>query len=75
MMLASSVTFSKFSDIVASGSLANAWQSSPSWGVYVSAALFLASAIINLFVSFEKVNLPEDEVKEEAEEEKEEVNA
>ncbi len=77
MMLASSVTFSKFSDIVASGSLANAWQSSPSWGVYVSAALFLASAIINLFVSLEKVNLPEDEVKEEAEEEKEkeEINA
>lgn len=73
MMLASSITFGKFSDIVAGGSLANAWQSSPSWGVYVSAALFLASAIINLCVSLQKVELPEDEVKEEATEEKEET--
>ena len=76
MMLASSFTFGKFSDIVASGSLASAWQSSPSWGVYVPAALFLASAIINLCVSLEKVELPEDEVKEETEEKEEEtVNA
>lgn len=63
MMLASSITFDKFSDLVASGSFAAHWQSSPSWGVYVSAALFLASAIINLCVSLQKVELPANEVK------------
>lgn len=76
MMLASSFTFGKFSELVAGGSLASAWQSSPSWGVYVSAALFLASAIINLCVSLQKVELPADEEEKEetAETEKEEVN-
>ena len=47
-------------------------------GVYVSAALFLASAIINLCVSLQKVELPADEEKADpATEEKEEetVNA
>ena len=73
MMFASSFTFDRFSDIVAGGSLASAWQSGPSWGVYVSAALFLASAIINLLVSLEPVNLSEDEEEETAEEEKEEA--
>ncbi len=74
MMLASSFTFGKFSEIVAGGSLASVWQSSPSWGVYVSAALFLASAIINLCVSLQKVELPadEDEKTDEAEEKSEE---
>ncbi|MBP3696392.1 MAG: hypothetical protein J6J45_02520 [Clostridia bacterium] len=78
MMLASSFTFNKFSQLVADGSFAAHWQSSPSWGVYVSAALFLASAIINLCVSLQKVELPADEEKAEpATEEKEEetVNA
>ncbi|MBO5859783.1 MAG: hypothetical protein J6R20_08440 [Clostridia bacterium] len=76
MMLASSFTFGKFSELVAEGSLASAWQSSPSWGVYVSAALFLASAIINLCVSLQKVELPviEEEKTEETEETKEEAN-
>ncbi len=76
MMLASSFTFGKFSELVAEGSLASAWQSSPSWGVYVSAALFLASAIINLCVSLQKVELPviEEEKAEETEETKEEAN-
>ena len=76
MMLASSFTFGKFSDIVASGSLSSAWQSNPSWGVYISVALFLASAIVNLLVSLEKVELPEDEKKPEetaAEESEEET--
>lgn len=74
MMLASSFTFNRFSDLVADGSFAAHWQSSPSWGVYVSAALFLVSAIVNLLVSLEKVELPADEEKEEAVEE-ETVNA
>ena len=76
MMLASSFTFGKFSELVAEGSLASAWQSSPSWGVYVSAALFLAAAIINLCVSLQKVELPviEEEKTEETEETKEEAN-
>ena len=72
MMLASSFTFAKFSDLVADGSLAAAWQSGPSWGVYVSAALFLASAIINLCVSLQKVELPAAEEKSDAEAESEE---
>lgn len=65
MMLASSFTFDKFSDIVAAGTFSAHWESSPSWGVYISAALFLASAIINLCVSLQKVELPEDEEKAE----------
>lgn len=68
MMLASSFTFGRFSDMVAAGSLSSAWQSGPSWGVYVSAALFLASAIINLCVSMQKVELPADEEKAESDE-------
>lgn len=75
MMLASSFTFGKFSELVAGGSLAAAWQSSPSWGVYVSAGLFLASAIINLCVSLQKVELPEDEKTEESNEESEKEEA
>ena len=72
MMLASSFTFAKFSDLVADGSLAAAWQSGPSWGVYVSAALFLASAIINLCVSLQKVELPTADEKSDTEAESEE---
>lgn len=58
MMYASSVTFDKFSELVAGGSFAAHWQSAPKWGVYVSAALFLVSAIVNLCVALQKVNLP-----------------
>lgn len=47
----------------------------PSWGVYVSAGLFLASAIINLCVSLQKVELPEDEKTEESNEESEKEEA
>ena len=72
MMLASSFTFAKFSDLVADGSLAAAWQSGPSWGVYVSAALFFASAIINLCVSLQKVELPPADEKSDTEAESEE---
>ncbi len=58
MMFASSFTFSKFSEIVADGAFAAHWQSAPQWGIYVSAGLFLVSAIVNLLVSLQKVNVP-----------------
>ena len=54
--------------------LADAVSCAPSWGVFVSGALFLASSITNFIVSRQKVVIPEDE-KEETEEEKETVNA
>lgn len=77
MMLASSICFNNFGDIISGTSLAEALQAGPSWGVYVSAALFLASAITNLIVSLQPAELPpeeKEEVKTE-EAEKEEVNA
>lgn len=77
MMFASSFCFGSFGDIISASTLSGALQAGPSWGVYVSGALFLASAITNLFVSLEPVNLPPEEKEgEEAEtEEKEEANA
>lgn len=72
MMLASSVCFNRFGNIISGTSLAESLQAGPSWGVYVSAALFLASAIINLAVSLSPAELPPVEKAEEAEESAEE---
>lgn len=68
MMFASAYCFSSLSDIIASGTLADAVSCAPSWGVFVSGALFLASSITNFLVSRQKVVLPEVEKKEETEE-------
>lgn len=68
MMFGSAYCFSSLSDIIASGTLADAVTCAPSWGVFVSGALFLASSITNFLVSRQKVVLPEVEKKEETEE-------
>ncbi len=68
MMFASSYFFTQFSAMMEAGSLADVISNcGPSWGVYVSGAAFLFSAITNLIVSLQKVELPpvEDEEKEE----------
>lgn len=74
MMFASAYCFNSLSGILAAGTLADAVSCAPSWGVFVSGALFLASSITNFLVSRQKVVLPEEE-KEDAVEEKETVNA
>lgn len=74
-MLASAYCFNDFSGMIASSTLADAIQCGPSWGIFVSAAVYLASSITNLIVSLCPVELPPAEEKEEAEEEKETVNA
>lgn len=74
MMLASSFCFGNFGSIVAGSTISEALQAGPGWGVYVSAALFLTSAITNLCVSLQPVNLPPEET-EEKEEAKEEAEA
>ena len=74
MMFASAFCFNNLSDILASGTLADAVSCAPSWGVFVSGALFLASSVTNFIVSRQKVVLPEEE-KDEPAEEKETVNA
>lgn len=75
MMFASAYCFNTLSDILASSTLADAVSCAPSWGVFVSGALFLASSITNFCVSRQKVVLPEDDKEEEKTEEKETVNA
>lgn len=67
MMFASAFCFNSFSGMMAASTLADAVSCAPSWGVFVSGALFLASSITNFLVSRQKVVLPEDE-KEETEE-------
>ncbi|MEE1011770.1 MAG: hypothetical protein U0L11_07030 [Acutalibacteraceae bacterium] len=64
MMFASSYFFGQFSAMMEAGSLADTISNcGPSWGVYVSGAAFLLSAIVNLIVSLQKVNLPPVEEK------------
>lgn len=76
MMFASAFCFNSFSGMMEASTLADAVNCGPSWGVFVSGALFLASSITNLIVSLQPVNLPADEPKEEeTDEEKETVNA
>ena len=75
MMFASAYCFNSLSDMLASSTLADAVSCAPSWGVFVSGALFLASSITNFCVSRQKVVLPEDDKEEEKAEENETVNA
>lgn len=76
MMFASSYFFTQFSAMMEASTLADAISNcGPSWGVYVSGAAFLLSAIINLIVSLQKVNLPPVEEKKEEETEKKTANA
>jgi len=76
MMFASSYFFTQFSAMVEQSTLAEVISCgtnfSANWGIYVSGAAFLLSAIINLIVSLQKVNLPPVEEKKE---EKETTNA
>ena len=78
MMLSSSVCFNSLSGVLESGTLTDAVSCAPSWGVFVSAALFMLSAIVNLVVSLKPVELPLEEKPEdnaEKSEEKETANA
>ena len=75
MMFASAFCFNSLSGMLEASTLADAVSCAPSWGIFVGGALFLASSITNLIVSLQKVNLPEDEPKEDATEEKETANA
>jgi hypothetical protein len=74
-MLASAFCFYDFSGMIQASTLADAIQCGPSWGIFASAAIYLASSITNLIVSFQPVNIPPEEEKAEKEEEKEPVNA
>lgn len=73
MMFASAFCFNNLSGMMEASTLADAVSCAPSWGVFVSGALFLASSITNFLVSRQKVVLPEDN--EEKTEEKETINA
>lgn len=73
-MLASAYCFRDFSGMIQASTLADAIQCGPSWGIFASAAIYLASSITNLIVSLQPVEIPPEEEKEEAEE-KETVNA
>ncbi len=74
-MLASAYCFHDFSGMMEASTLADAVQCGPSWGIFVSAAIYLASSITNLVVSLQPVELPPVEEKEASAEEKETVNA
>ena len=69
MMFASAFCFNNLSGMLEASTLADAVSCAPSWGVFVSGALFLASSITNLCVALQPVNLPEDEPEEAKEEE------
>lgn len=64
MMIASAICYNSFSAAVASSTLADAVSGGPSWGIIVSAALFMISAIVNLVVATRPVNIPAPEEKE-----------
>ena len=74
MMFASAFCFNNLSGMMEASTFADAVSCAPSWGIFVSGALFLASSVTNFLVSRQKVILPEDDKKEETEE-KETVNA
>ncbi len=74
MMFASAFCFNTLSGMMAASTFADAVSCAPSWGIFVSGMLFLASSITNFIVSRQKVILPEEDTKEEAAE-KETVNA
>lgn len=69
MMFASAFCFNQFSAMMEASTLADAIQCGPSWGVFVSGALFLASSITNFMVSRQKVDLDSFEKDKETKEE------
>ena len=64
MMAASAVCFHSFNTLMAQTTLADAVSGGVSWGVFVSSALFLLSAIVNLIVALRPVTLPPEEKKD-----------
>lgn len=75
MMFASAFCFNSLSSAMAASTLSDAVSCAPSWGVFVSGALFLASSITNLIVSLQPVEIPPEEKGEAKAENKETVNA
>ena len=76
LMFASAFCFNQFSSMMEAGTLADAIECGPSWGIFVSGAIFLVSSITNLIVSLQKVELPPAEEAAPSEEKEEEtVNA
>lgn len=75
MMFASAFCFNSLSSAMAASTLSDAVSCAPSWGVFVSGALFLASSITNLIVSLQPVEIPPEEKEETEAENKETVNA
>ncbi len=74
MMFASAFCFNSLSSAMAASTLSDAVSCAPSWGVFVSGALFLASSITNLIVSLQPVEIPPEEKEEAESENKETVN-
>ncbi len=56
--------FHSFNTLMAQTTLADAVSGGVSWGVFVSSALFLLSAIVNLIVALRPVTLPPEEKKD-----------
>lgn len=75
MMFASAFCFNSLSSAMAASTLSDAVSCAPSWGVFVSGALFLASSITNLIVSLQPVEIPPEEKEAAEAENKETVNA
>ncbi len=76
MMFTSAFFFNQFSTMMEASTLADAIDCGPSWGIFVSGAIFLVSSITNLIVSLQKVEIPPEEKEEKAEKAEEEtVNA
>ncbi len=75
MMFASAFCFNSLSSMMAASTLSDAVSCAPSWGVFVSGALFLASSITNLIVSLQPVEISPEEKEEVKTENKETVNA
>lgn len=75
MMFASAFCFNSLSSAMAASTLSDAVSCAPSWGVFVSGALFLASSITNLIVSLQPVEIPPEEKEEAKAENIETVNA
>lgn len=70
LIFASTYFFSQFSAMMEAGSLADVLSDcGPSWGIFVCGGAFLASAITNLIVSLQKVDLEAFSEKEDAKKE------
>ena len=73
LMFSSAFCFNQFSSMMEAGTLADAIECGPSWGIFVSGAIFLVSSITNLIVSLQKVELPPAEEASATEEKEEET--